>query len=490
MITSSRWPFRAALIALTLSALGCSAKPIYKAEKLHSEGQYTEAADSLAPYMVDEDEDNALDKIEAHNTLWAYLEYGKMQQDAGRFEESTRSFQNAIDLFDSLNDEEIISLSGAGNNLGSILTDDRNRDYLGAYYDYLGAHIAQAINYLMLGRYEEASTHARVIIDHADQNTKISKRLELFRQKMEAESDEMVEGAESAEAEEQTPTRTVERAFEDQRLQERIAALEAASDPLYADGFNPYGFFVGGVSMLASRNPGEAADYFSRLNAVAGRDLLERLARGRDLDDLVVVFFENGRAPARADGSIDVIGIRAVPLPVIEERPEGRASKLVVSAGVRSAEAVELANIDAIVAADFRERLLEIWGRPILSQAIKATAAYFANSAVRNEDAFVRIATGVASFIWISSAEPDLRSWRTLPGRQGVAVIERPGDGRVRLTLRGPGGELGASSTVDLADAAGPAFVFVRSTDAGSLAVYVDRMNQRPADSLPAVSSR
>ena len=468
-------PPAAALCAAALSGLaGCSAQAVYDAESLHAQGRFAAAADALAPRMADDDGNGAPDGIEAHNTLWALLEFGKMQQDAGRFEASARTLDAALRLFDQLAEEEIISLQGAGNNLGAILTDERQRDYLGAYYDPIAATIAQVINMLMLGRYEEAATYARRAIDAEDASGRITERLELQRAAFDANT------ADDADNEQPDPLET---AFEDRRLERRLGELRSlAAD---ANGTNPYGFFAGGVAMLAANNPGEARDFAQRLEAAAGRDLLAGIASGRRLGDVVIVFFENGRAPARADGSLRLSGATVVPLPVLRTRRDGRAEGLTIEGGQSRETAAPLTNLDALVAADFNDRLIEIWGRPILSQSIKAAAAATGAAFTDNQDSMIDELITIAGLLWAATAEPDLRSWRTLPGEQAVAWIDRPADQTLTLTLIGPSGRETIARTVRLESREGPAFLFARSTAAGNLAVYTDRRSrpQAPRDS-------
>lgn len=466
--TTRHLPTLAILAAVLLAA--CSAQPVFRAEALHATGRFDDAAHLLDPHLQDKDNDGSPDGVQGHNTLWAYLEHAKMLQDAGRFQDSADAFGHALRVFEQLDELPSISLAGAVNNTTAILTDERNRDYLGAYHDRNAALTAQTVNMLMLNRPSEAAAYARQLIDSAAHTHHINERVQRTRDNLDDNDRDTpdVTTPHAHTAELRHPT-----------LARRAARLKETSANHTPGQPTPYDDLVGALAMIAAGNPAEANDFLDRL-ATTHPDLAGQLAEHathRSPDRLVIILFENGLAPARTDGSIRLAGLTVVPLPKLITRDRNRAEHIAIDNAVHTQQ---LTSIDALAAADFHARIAEIWGRPILSQTIKAASGATAFAFTDNQSSPIDELIALATAIWLTSAKPDLRSWRTLPAEQHAAIFDHPGDRQLTLELRTHNAQPARTVTLTLPDQTAPVVIYARSTSTSNLTVHVNQSAVTP----------
>ena len=120
-----------------------------------------------------------------------------------------------------------------------------------------------------------------------------------------------------------------------------------------------------------------------------------------------------------------------------------------------------LADMDRLMASEFREALPTLMTRAILSTVAKTAAAYGVNEATRDDEtinAAARIAAGLYAY---SQNRADTRAWATLPKRYLYARVPAPRDGSVLLIT--PDGQ---SVFVDVETEAS-SILFVRSLRPG-----------------------
>jgi hypothetical protein len=155
------------------------------------------------------------------------------------------------------------------------------------------------------------------------------------------------------------------------------------------------------------------------------------------------VIFETGEAPSRGQVRIDVpiifsdVSYVGAAFPILIIHDEEPRYLTVSGAGVQET-AEPLANMDAIVALDFKNEYPSIITKTLISTVAKGAAGWAINQAASQQDAIggliARLGTAVAQ---ASVNIADTRSWTTLPKDFEVARINTPADRR--LTLSAPG---------------------------------------------------
>jgi hypothetical protein len=166
-----------------------------------------------------------------------------------------------------------------------------------------------------------------------------------------------------------------------------------------------------------------------------------------------------------------------VPVPDLRFRTAGRARALRIETAGGALETRTLDEVDGLTATEFKEALPGIWLRNVIAVVLKEVATK------QLEDQIGGWAI-LAGSIFKATVQPDLRSWRSLPGEHQAAQLERPADGRLALRLVG-----GAAGALELALPPGPSLVLVRSTGAGNMVAYVaplsDTLAPEPTPALP-----
>lgn len=217
----------------------------------------------------------------------------------------------------------------------------------------------------------------------------------------------------------------------------------------YADYGNPFASHLRGAFLLATA--ADAADLerarFELRQVVAMEPSAEPVVTpdlvaaesGGLREPVVWVYFLTGRAPSLEEIRLDIpipagnVNYVAAAFPRLVTHPDP-AGTARVRAGAATAEAVGLASVDAMVAADFDRRLPTIVMQEVVSSALKAGATYAASREGR--DGWVQLA-GILYQALTTAA--DLRAWRTMPKRVLVARVPTPGDGRMTASIGGAG---------------------------------------------------
>lgn len=120
---------------------------------LLQQGKYTEAADSFLKHAEKEDGDK----------LAYLLEYATALHMAGKYAESNAAFESADKMCD-LNDYTSVSREA-----GAMIVKEGMTQYKAEMFEYVMINIYQALNYLLLGDYDNAQVKARKL------NEKINK---------------------------------------------------------------------------------------------------------------------------------------------------------------------------------------------------------------------------------------------------------------------------------------------------------------------------
>lgn len=437
------------LCCALFAAAGCSSyeERAFEFEGMLRSGRYDAAARLAAG--------EARDASDADRLLWQ-LESGAANRIAGDFRASAARFADALETVRAWDRRPDTLLSAEAlatlNNMSSL-------PYRGTGGDRILLSTYQALNHLSLGERDKA---------------RVALNLALERQK------EAV--AANAARIEQTQNETraargnydVGRAERDGRFAGALDNAYGESRALrgYADYVNPFSVWLHGLFFLHAGD-GSASDLErARISLRRAAEMTGNAAAREDAEsaaavaagtgakppaNVTYVIFETGLAPVREQVRIDVpLFIATTRVPYVGAAfPRLRfrrhfANTLAIStvaAGTAGAagsavapppppvSTERIANVDAIVAADFNNALPSVIARTLINAGVKAAASYAVNEAsARSRNAGVQLAAFVGTFAYsYATTGADLRAWHSLPKEFQIAKLPTPANRRLRL---------------------------------------------------------
>jgi len=152
------------------------------------------------------------------------------------------------------------------------------------------------------------------------------------------------------------------------------------------------------------------------------------------------VFFLTGLAPDYKEFRLDIpipvgnVNYVSAAFPILRKRPS--FVPVIAVAGAGGARSETIANIDAMVEADFDSRLPLIVTQEIISSAAKAAATWAASQAAYNSssNSTAGILVQIAGIVYqAASTAADLRCWSTMPKQVALLRVPTPASGRLDL---------------------------------------------------------
>ena len=349
-----------------------------------------------------------------------------------------------------------------GDEFLSILTNQQNLPYKGRSHEKIMLYTYRALNDLAAGEVEKA----RPELNHAYQcqqdaveanNRRIEAAQEKYKQREDTEREKM------------------EEAKKDPQItkQQEDMAKDLEGFKFYADYVNPFTVYLHGLYFLhAGMNDADverARKSLSRVVEVVGSnkcvqaDLKLAENGGNNTTPITYVIFETGRAAnlTQVKFSIPFVfkknnKVEKFLVPVAFPKlvfHTDYAPELTIKAGEVTETTALVANMDSIVALDFKNEWPVILTKTMISTAIKFTTQ------AACENIYARL--GVIVFQEASTIA-DTRSWETLPKECQVAQVMTPADRK--LVLSTPG-----TAPVDVTVADGTVnVVYVKSVVANS----------------------
>ena len=399
------------LLAALLAA-GCSStRDLEQVLDPYRAGQVERAADLISSEEFEERRSSARDGV-----IWL-LEQGKVLQDAGRFEASERAFARADRRMRAFDHEAEISVSDEA---AGLMAGAQQRAYRGRGWEKILLEVYRSLNALALGDLEEALVFSRRAF--VRQGEAVA-----------AGSDEIRAARRAARAQGVDP-RAILGQERVQALDERVATRVT---PAYADYANPMASFLAALlAWIDGDESGALVDLRKAAAMVPDHPTLEPLlaelearAPASGADARVVVILEAGLAPVIAEDSVTVYsrnGWSRLALPILSFHEREIAALSVESPGA-SVRTVALADVDAIVSADFQRRLPGIVLRAVTAAILKEVAT----TKLRHERGDWGAVLGS---VWkIATASVDTRTWRTVGAQFQIAHLERPAAGILTL---------------------------------------------------------
>ena len=419
-------------------------------------GNTQAAADAFGKRADESDKNNKKDMVVLH------LEAGAAYRSAGDLAKSNRHLENAGTQIDTFEEQ---AKHKVGLEFLGLMTNQQNLPYEGCAYDKIMLYTYRTLNYLAMGEVDKA----RPEIIHAYQ----------CQQDAVEENKLRIEKAQDAEKKSKDRA-TIERSKADPTFNKRMEGVtkDLEGFKFYADYVNPFTVYLDGLYFLyagtGASDLERARKSFNRVKETTGENKviqsdLERAENGGNdhPTPCTYVIFETGQAASRDQIRIDI------PIVVVNVSYVGAAfpklvfhqdyaSHLTVKSGAAEEKTVVIANMDSIIALDFKNEWPVILTKTLMSTVAKAAATYGINKAAE-QNAYANLASKLFTTVaGVALNIADTRSWTTLPKEFQVARIPTPADRK--LTLSTPG-----AAPVDVTIADGIInIVYVKSVVANS----------------------
>ncbi len=316
----------------------------------------------------------------------------------------------------------------------ALLVNPGMTDYEARTYDRIMLHTYSALNYLNLGDFDAA----RVALNRAynsqqeavEANTK---RIEKIQSAIDEKKDEDQKAVNVSRIEENPVTR---KKLAD--LYGPIRNMEA-----YGPYVNPFSVYLDGLFFLNRATDSsdlerglKSMERASSLNPSSSwlkseYELARRIVNGDGQPDSVVILLETGLSPTRTAEKIELplflFGIEEVPyfaaaFPVLQFHPNHPARATLLLDG-STYETELIADMDRVIAQEFRDHESLIVTQAILAASTKAAAVYLARSQAK-DGSTAQVLIDVFGVLYQAiTNQPDLRTWFTLPKQfQGIRV--------------------------------------------------------------------
>lgn len=467
---------------------------------------HRQKASMMEEYMAGQNSkvlDRIVDKLEEGNwgnvvdtgdeIMWR-LEAGSMYFHLGDFKNSIEQFRKAEMLIAAYDDRAKISVRNVGGEAGATLTNMNALPYRGFCRDRIAISIYKSLAYLGIGR--ESSFRAQLKRLRGEQK----KIQEDYREFFEAENAELNEAkAQNLEVvQKKNPDMSAEQLADDPRNAAWAEGLKNITDVAhkgYGNFLNPVAIFLSGLGSLRDGNFDNARIDFKRLYEAmpknplvrqyyvsvlkkADRDIPSELKNVSPFEfplerDCVYVFFANGRGAAFQQVSIYFPVMTA--WPVCEFYPSS-FQRLQVKADSKIYNSFLLANMDGIIAQEFKERLPGIITRTILSTAIKE-AAYYAGLAAAKQisdpterSIALAVAATAGTAYRIATNTADTRSWELLPKEFQLTQFPMPQNRNISIVLNG---QVNKVLQVKLSNSAKSAIIYISAPNEKNIKFHV-----------------
>ncbi len=385
---------------------------------------------------VNEATRKAKDNADNKDTIVWQLEQGATLRAAGRYEDSNKVFDQAQDKIDEYNRKAKIRV---GQEAAALMSNQANLDYEGRSYDGIMLNTYRALNYLAMGDTERA--RPEIIRAYQRQQDAVDDNKRRIEKSQE-------------EAEKNKDKKTVDKAAKDPKFQSAVqdSTTNIANVKVYADYVNPFTVYLDGLYFMA--NATGSSDYERALKSlermtsfVDGNEYISQdlatakdLANGGKLTPTTYVIFETGCAPIRDQVRIDIpiiiskVSYIGAAFPTI--KPQGNfLPYLTVAADGSNYVTKTICNMDSVVVRDFKNEQPVVIAKTIASAVAKATAAYVANDAGRQQGDVAGLLVQLSTAIYQMAVNiADTRTWTTLPKEFQICRFPTPANGKIELS--------------------------------------------------------
>lgn len=428
-------PFLLLMMLVALPA--CTSKTLRSGQEALRQGRLKSAEKKLEAY--------AKENKDTKNTVIAYLEAGHIRRLREKYKPSNEAFAHAEDRIELMDKQAEFRVSKEG---AAALTNLNALPYRARNYDRIMMSSYRALNYLQMHEVDAARVELQKVYEW--QKLAVQRNAERIEEAKQAAKD-----AKEKQQEKGEESYDVERARNNEKFQKSLDKKYGHLDQFepYSKYVNPFAEWLRGIYYLSL--PADQADIgtgktaMERAYGMEGDNpylkqdlqLAENRKGGAKFPDLTYVVFCTGDAPDRGqiridiplfllNDSVDYIGVN---FPRLIEN-ENYVETLNVHAAGESYETAVLADIDSMIAHEFKKNLPVIITKTLIGAGTKAAIAYGLNKATES-NAVANIVTRVATTAYqVGMNQADLRAWTTLPKQIQYARLKTPESGQLTLT--------------------------------------------------------
>ena len=375
------------------------------------------------------------------------LEEGTILRTVNEIDKSLEVFEETWADIEEMDQQAEFRISQASI---ALLVNPGATTYEARTYDRIMLHTYSALNYLNLGDYESArvalnrayKSQQDAVAENAKKIAKVQESIE--EKKKESKEDSAVD-----------LSRIENNPVTEQKLSNlygKIRSMEA-----YGPYVNPFSVYLDGLYFLNqgvdSSDLERGLKSMERASALSPESdwlksefkLAREIVNGKSQPDSVVILLETGLSPMRVAEKIELplflFGMDDVPyfaaaFPVLKFQPDYPAFATVTTAdGVFQTGII--ADMDRVIAQEFRDKESLVVSQAILSAATKAATLYVARSQARDGSAAQAIIDIAGIFYQALTNDPDLRTWFTLPKQFQGARVPMPEDRLIEIGFEG-----------------------------------------------------
>ena len=460
---NSRIPF--ALLAAGLLAGGCSTVENNHRQKIPLMAAWT-AGDAVTAQEIVHDKLKEpawynSSRVGTGDELAWRLEAGTLAFTFGRYADAIEQFFASEEVIKGYDDRATVSVRDVGSEAGGALSNLNALPYRGWCRDRMGLEIYKSLSYLGPNREDSFRAQVRRL---RNRQQEIQEDCAKYFEQEKAEVDKAKKDHPGVAAKAESQGSEASLVAKNPNYAQSLAEMRAVAHKGYGNFLNPLAIYLSALGNIRDGNWDNAAidtrrlhealpanPFVSTLHATtlrnAGRAVPASLASTPSFPypmdrDCLYVIFANGQGAALEQEAINSEAIM-VAWPKCKFFPASFANAQ-VTAGGQTVTTAPLADMDAILAEEFDQRLPGIITRTIISTLIKEgayrggqVAAIAANNDWRTQ-AITFVAVMVARTIYrYAMNTADTRSWETLPKEFQIAQVPMPADRKVHVNLKG-----------------------------------------------------
>lgn len=393
--------------------------------------------------------------------MWR-LEAGSINFHVGNYRECIAQFETAERLIAEYDDRATVSVRDAGAEAGTAVTNLNALPYRGFCRDRIALSIYKSLAYLGIG--QEQSFRAQIHRLRDDQKDVQEKYRKFFEQEQrELEKQRRQNPAEARKAAASASESGMESNAKNAEFSAGLKNVREVANRGYGNFLNPAAIFLSGLGNLrdssfdnaridfkrlceAMPNNPVFKQYYATALTLAGRPLPPELQNVRPFGfpvdrNCVYVIFANGRSAAFRQIAVYFPIMTAWPMLEFYIPP---FRKLYATADGKRYESIILADMDGIIAQEFKERLPGMIARIVLSTLIKEAAYHASMIAIRNSNmdgtakaiALTSVAVGGTTYR-VAMNTADTRSWEMLPKEFQLTQFPMPQNREVTISAVG-----------------------------------------------------
>lgn len=366
-----RFPIQGVLCILVLLVTGCASytSRIRDTRSLFEQGKYDEVIPKLVELKDKKDNDYLL----------YLLELGIVYHSAGKYEDAVKTFREAEKIAEIKDYTSITAESAA------VLLNDTIKEYTGEHFEKVLINVYLAIDYTLLGKWEDALVECRRVNHILDRMIKEGK--------LPYEHNSFAKYLSAALFESQHEYND---AWIDYRQLEKWA------------GEFPY--LPGPLLRLTDKlqNTQELQEYLKKYPEMKGKYKI-----GKDRGEVILIV-EEGRAPYKVPNPQFTLMPKFV-------RSDYDARSVFLKEGTHQAQSYPLFDIEQTAIHELEERAAGMIAKKVAGIVVKQTAAYGVEKATKSPE------LGALTAILLHlTDQADLRSWTFLPARLQIARLAIP----------------------------------------------------------------